>query len=163
MNEVTGELGQQLVIFVLGRQRFAVSLHSVIRVVAAAQWTWLPDAPEVVLGIIDFHGQIIPLVDPRRGLRRLTSDVSVADEFIIVHTGRRTIALLVNRTVGVVVRKITPLSRACLSEAGCSQYTGTVTMDDELVLIHDIERFLSIEELHALDEALKEHMLEDAR
>jgi len=163
MNEVTGEVAQQLVTFVLGRQRFAVSLQNVIRVVAAAQWTPLPDAPEVVLGIIDFHGQIIPVVDPRRGLHRVSPDVSIADQFIIVYTGLRTIALLVNDTLGVIARNIVPISRVRLREAGSSLFAGAVSVDDELVLIHDVERFLSIEELRALDEALKGRMLEGSR
>jgi purine-binding chemotaxis protein CheW len=145
---------QQLVVFVLGRQRFAVPLAHVIRVVAAAQWTPVPGAPEIILGVIDFHGEVIPVVDPRLRLQPSAPAVSTADQFIIARTRLRTIALLVNDTLGVIVRAVAAISPLGLIEPGGEQFAGATTLDDGLVLIHDIEQFLSAEESRALEEAL---------
>ena len=52
----------QLVIFTLDAQLYALPLASVQRVLHMVEVTPLPNAPEVVLGVIDLHGNIIPVM-----------------------------------------------------------------------------------------------------
>ncbi|MEO8857232.1 MAG: chemotaxis protein CheW, partial [Burkholderiaceae bacterium] len=55
----------QLVVFVLAQQRFGVWLRHVECVLAAAETTPVPGAPPLVLGIIDLHGTMVPILDLR--------------------------------------------------------------------------------------------------
>lgn len=148
----------QLVVFVLGQRRFAVALEHVQCVVAAAETTPVPGAPPVVLGIIDLHGEVIPVLDPRHRLQSPAppvSPISVSDHFVIVQTSVRKIALLANQALGVIERPLSDISALGLIESGADRYHGATTLGDGLVLIHDIEKFLSVPESAALDDALE--------
>ena len=56
----------ELVGFSLEGQRYALPLSVVRRVVFAVQVTLLPNAPGIVLGVVDFHGDVIPVLNVRR-------------------------------------------------------------------------------------------------
>lgn len=144
-----------LVVFVLGQQRFAVSVAHVLRVVAVAQWTPVAGAPDVVLGILDFHGEVIPVLDPGQRLAGSSQTVSLADQLVIVRTHRRTMALLVNETLGVIERDASAVCPLAPMELDSGRFEGATTLDEGLVLIHDIEKFLSPHEARALEQALE--------
>ena len=57
---------QQLVGFALEGRNYAVSLAAVERIVHVVEVAPLPKAPEIVLGLINFAGRIIPVVDIRQ-------------------------------------------------------------------------------------------------
>jgi purine-binding chemotaxis protein CheW len=147
----------QWVVFVLGTQRFALALAQVQRVVAAAHTTPLPGAPEVVLGLLDVGGEVVAVLDPRARLQLPATPVSVDDQFLLVRTGGRTVAVRVDRTLGVVEREVAALSTPAWAADEARRYEGTIVLDDGLVLIHDIDKFLSPQEEQALDQALEEH------
>ncbi|MBN1829042.1 MAG: chemotaxis protein CheW [Deltaproteobacteria bacterium] len=50
------------VVFTLDGNRYALSLSSVQRIVRVVEITPLPAAPEIVIGIINVQGKIIPVV-----------------------------------------------------------------------------------------------------
>lgn len=147
----------QLVVFMLGGQRFAVSLAQVQRVVAAAETTPLPGAPAVVLGLIDVGGEVVAVLDPRRRLQQPGGPLSIDEQFLLVRTAGRTVALRVDGTLGVVQREVAALSTPAWAGCETASYEGAATLDDGLVLIHDIDRFLTPQEARALDQVLEEH------
>lgn len=144
-----------LVVFVLGRQRFAVSVAQVLRVVAVAQWTPVAGAPDIVLGILDFHGEVIAVLDPGQRLAGSRQPVSLADQLMIVRTRRRTVALLVNETLGVIERDASAVCPLDPLELDGGRFDGATTLDDGLVLIHDIEKFMSPDEAQALEQVIE--------
>jgi purine-binding chemotaxis protein CheW len=70
MNKAT-----QLVVFALDEQRYALRLTAVERIVRAVEVTPLPKAPQIVLGVIDAQGRIIPVVDVRQRFRLTEREV----------------------------------------------------------------------------------------
>ena len=55
----------EVVVFTLDGQRFGLHLSAVERVAHAARVTSLPKAPEIVAGVINIHGDVLPIVDVR--------------------------------------------------------------------------------------------------
>jgi len=55
------ETPDKLVVFNLDDRRFAMPLSAVVRVERIVAITPLPRAPEIVLGVVNMHGQIIPV------------------------------------------------------------------------------------------------------
>jgi purine-binding chemotaxis protein CheW len=51
----------RLVNFNLDDQKYALFLSAVIRIIRVVEITSLPKAPEIVLGVINMHGLIIPV------------------------------------------------------------------------------------------------------
>ena len=58
-----------IVVFTLDEQRYALHLLAVERVVRAVEVTALPEAPEIVLGVVNVKGRIVPVINVRRRFR----------------------------------------------------------------------------------------------
>lgn len=146
---------QRLVTFSLGDQRYALALGVVDRIVRAVEITPLPEAPTIVLGIVNLQGRIIPVVDVRRRFGLPPRDITPRDQMIIARTRRRTIALVVDSTTEVLddsEHEPVPASEV-LPEL--ELVDGVVVLDDGLVLIHDLDSFLSLDEEAQLDRGLE--------
>src|SRR6266853_41985 len=86
MSELT-----QLVVFRLDEERYALRLDVVERIVQAAEVTPLPNAPTIVLGLIDLEGRVLPVLNVRRRFRLPEREIGPADQFLIARTERRTV------------------------------------------------------------------------
>src|SRR4051812_1868502 len=53
----------KVLVFHIGRGRYALPLGSVDRVLPVARLTALPGAPEYVRGLLDLHGEPVPVID----------------------------------------------------------------------------------------------------
>ena len=149
-----GALDRPLVVFSLDDQRYALALARVQRSIRVVAITPLPEAPAIVLGIIDLGGVVIPVIDIRKRFNHPPRDVRLSDHLIVATTGKRTVALLVDETKGVI--EASPESYAPAGEIlpGLELVDGAMKLEDGLILIHDLERLLSLEEETAIDRAL---------
>ncbi len=146
----------QLVTFLLGDQRYALHLDAVERVITAAEITLLPKGPEIVLGLINIKGRIIPALNVRRRFRLQEREMKLEDHFIIARTPRRVVALPVDAASEIIEITDQDVTRADEILQGLEHVEGVVRLKDGMLLIHDLERFLSLDEEKVLDEALKE-------
>ncbi len=143
-----------LVVFALECQRYALPLAAAQTVARAVEVTPLPKAPAIVLGVINVRGQIIPVLDIRQRFGLPQREIDLSDQFIIARTAKRAVALVVDRVVGVLTR---PAEFVIASDAivpGLDYVHGVVKLDDDLIFIHDLDTFLSLDEENALEEAL---------
>jgi purine-binding chemotaxis protein CheW len=86
-----------------------------------------------------------------------------SDQLIIARTARWNVALAVDEVTGVVEQarqKMIPVNDI-LPDA--KYVEGVVKLEDGLILIHDLDRFLSLEEEKDLDKALKKTSKEKTR
>ena len=136
--------------FQLDELRFALPIAAVERVVRAAEVSALPAAPDAILGVIDVHGRVLPVVNLRRKFRRRDRDLSPADCFVVARTHRQVLVLVVDAVEGVVHR-----SQADVAMRGTGeQFDGVVKLDDGLAVIYDLEGFLTAQEDRTLQAAL---------
>lgn len=142
----------QLVVFTLHEQRYALRLPAVTRIVRVAEITVLPGAPDIVLGVVNLQGQIIPVVDLRKRLGLAARDVQLTDHLIIARTSLRPMALLVASVIGVIDGPQSQVSASI--QADTTYVAGVLKLADGLVLIHDLDTFLSPVEDVLLDQAL---------
>jgi purine-binding chemotaxis protein CheW len=56
----------QLVVLTLDEQRYALHLSAVERIVRMVEITPLPKAPQIVLGVVNVQGRIVPIVNIRK-------------------------------------------------------------------------------------------------
>jgi purine-binding chemotaxis protein CheW len=146
----------RLVHFNLDDQKYALFLSAVIRIIPVVEITSLPKAPEIVLGVINMHGLIIPVFDIRKRFRLPQREMQLGDQLIIAHTSRRNVALLVDSVNDVIE---IPEEKIIAGEKilpGVEYVEGVVKTEDGMILIHDLEPFLSLQEEKALHEVLEE-------
>lgn len=143
-----------LVVFSVDTQRYALDLARVQRSVRAVAITPLPAAPAIVLGIVDFAGVVIPVINLRKRFDHPPRDVRLSDQLIVAMTGKRTVALLVDETQGVI--EASPQSYAPAGDMlpRLELVAGALKLEDGLILIHDLDRLLSLDEEAAIDRAL---------
>ena len=144
----------QYVVFTLDDQRYTLPLASVERVFPAAYITPLPQAPAIIMGVINVQGHVIPVINLRKRFRLTERELELSDQFIVGTTPRRTVALVVDTVLGVAdfpTHEITPSTHIV---PGLSPIAGVIKTMEDVLLIHDLDACLSLDEEQALDEAL---------
>ena len=145
----------QYLVFTLDEWQVALQLSGVDRVVWAVAVTPLPEAPEIVPGVVNVQGQIMPVVDLRRRFGLAGREIDPADRFIIVRTSRRTAALWVDAVDGIIAPAAEAVVRAEEILPGMGYIEGVVRLPDGMILIHNLDRFLSMEEDRILEQAME--------
>jgi purine-binding chemotaxis protein CheW len=147
---------RQLLVFVLDDRQYCVDLRVVVRVARMVEIIPLPHAPEVVLGLINVQGQIMPVVSVRKACGLPERPTRLNDRLIILRLPARMVVLVVDEVIGVVDRIEQEVVTAQQLFPGVDSVEGVVKYNDEMVLIQNIERFLQREEERKLGEAMKD-------
>lgn len=152
-----GDLSQ-IVIFTLERIRLGLPISRVDKVVNSVEITPLPGAPEIITGVINFHGRIIPVASIRARFGLAPRDIGISDNIIIGRTSRRPVGIVADSVSGVFDMPEGALTGAEDILHGIRHIEGAVKLKDGIVLIQDIDAFLSIEEEKLLDKALEKEI-----
>jgi purine-binding chemotaxis protein CheW len=156
MRPPSAEPPRSLVVFTLDAQRYAISLAAVERVFPTVEITPIPKAPEIVPGVVDIEGRIVPVVDFRRRFRLPGREPEIYDHMIVASTGKRTVAFVVDGATGVLEIAGSGITALTDLLPGTEYVEGILRLPDGLILIHDLETFLSLEEETLLDRAMNE-------
>lgn len=146
-------MARSLVVFHLGERRFALRLGIVDRVLPMLEIVPLPRAPEVVLGVINVEGRVIPVVDIRARFALPHRVIEISDHLLIARTRRRTVALAVDAVEGVADTVEIVSTDQILEHA--PHIEGVAKLNGDLIFIHDLDTFLSAAEVTALEAALE--------
>jgi purine-binding chemotaxis protein CheW len=144
---------QQFFVLRLDDRLYALHLPVVLRSVRVVEITPLPKAPDIVSGIINVQGEIIPVVDIRKRFGLPLRETRLGDQMIIARTSRRTVALLADEAGEILERPEVVDAEKVV--AGMGYVRGVVKLEDGMVLIHDLDTFLSLDEEAALDDAME--------
>lgn len=144
----------QIVVFTIDELFYALPLYSVVRVVHIVEITTLPKAPDIISGIINVAGRIIPVIDVRKRFGLASREINADDQLVITDTGKRQIALLVDKVSGI--KDIEPWQYVNTKETlPYAEYIrGVAKIEDDLILIYDLEQFLNLNEEMELEKAL---------
>lgn len=145
----------KLLPFTLDGQRYALFLSSVEKVYRSVEITPLPKAPPIVLGIINVRGRIIPVVDMRKRFRLPEREIGPNDQLIIAQTPKLHVALVADRVDGVIEIDDQEIIMTDQVLPKTDYVEGVVKLAGGLLLIHDLRKFLSLEEEDALMNALQ--------
>ena len=146
----------QIVLFTLDESRYALPLSAVERIIRAVEITPLPKAPEIVLGVLNMGGRIIPVMNVRSRFRLPLRKIGMDDRFIIARTPRRLVALAADSVLGISTLADADIVSAKQALPFAEYVQGVAKLDGNLVLIYDIDQFLALEEEQLLDAALLE-------
>ncbi|PLX03012.1 MAG: chemotaxis protein CheW [Marinilabiliales bacterium] len=144
-----------VVIFSLENPRYALELSCVERVISSVEIIPLPKAPDKVLGIINYHGDIIPVINIRKMFRLPEKGLSTEDQFIIAKTEKRLVALVVDFVEGFY--ELEDVSYEKTKELyPFAEYISSISvLEDEIIIINDLEKFLSLSDHNFLDKSIK--------
>lgn len=91
--------------FHIGRERYALPLTAVLRVLPVARLKALPGAPHYVPGLLDLHGEVVPVIDLSRLAGTPPDAVRYDTRILLVEVPaagrRRRLGLKAERVTGV--------------------------------------------------------------
>lgn len=148
------EKKKKLLIFRVDQTRCALPLEHVQRTELAVAITPLPDAPDTVAGIINVRGKLMPVINVRHRLGLPDQDLQLDHHFILAKTEKRELALWVEQVSGIEDCCITPQENVTATIAKLPYISGVTAVGDDLVFIHDLEKFLSEDEDRELTQAM---------
>ena len=136
------EESRQFVVFALDGQRCALPLGVVQRLVRMVEITDLPECPPSVLGIVNYQGRILPVVDPRRRFGLAAREIEPDDWLIIAATPERGLALVIGPDC-----ELREISRCDLIEGsvilpGLALTAQVAATPDGLIIIEDLRALL---------------------
>lgn len=149
---MTGASRPILVFRVAGRQ-FGLEVTEIEAVAGMVAVTPLPNGPYAVSGLIDVAGEVVPVFSVRRRLGLAERKADPSDFLILARAGGKKVAVEAEEIVDVLEAAdgwVTAEEIAGRPEA----IRGAVKTDEGLILIHDLNTFLSPDEERALAEAL---------
>ena len=145
----------QLIVFTLDERSYALRTSVVERAVRMVEIIPLPKGPEIVLGVIDFQGGILPVLDMRRRFGLPEREPSLDDQLIIARTAGRLVALVADRVSDVVVLPEEAMVEPDSILPALEYVEGVAKLDGGMIFIHDLDTFLSLEEEQALEAAIE--------
>lgn len=145
---------QEILVFELAGERYGLFLGAVHEVVRAVAITRLPGAPEIVEGAIDVRGRIVPVLDLRARFGLPAAELSPDEHMILARAGGRLVAIRTDRATRLEWVDGGQVEDPERITHRLRHIAGVASLTDGLVLIHDLETFLTQAEAEALDEAL---------
>lgn len=144
----------QYLVFLLDDQRYALHLSAIDRVVRMVHITPVSSAPDILLGIVNLEGLVIPVMDVRQRFNLPERENSLSDRLIFARTQRRSVALIADTVTGVIECSEHSLISAKRILPELAHVEGVIKFEDGMILIHNLDKFLSLEEEAALDLAV---------
>lgn len=143
-----------LLVLALDNERYAIPVVHVREIVRVVAVTRLPGAPAVIEGVVNLRGTLTPVFDLRRRFGLPLREIALSDLLVVAHAGHRTAMLRVDAALGVRAVDQLQLDGAEGLVARSPFISSLAKLPDGVVLIHDVETFLSESESDALDDAL---------
>jgi len=144
----------EALLFELAEQRFALPASGVIELLRACALQGLPKAPPLVLGVFNLRSEIVPVLDLRRRFGMPEKALDPGDFLILTRVAERRVALRVDRLLSIERLEVVPVSEAPNLAPGLEYVSGVAAVADGVVLIADLELFLTPVEGERLSTAL---------
>ncbi len=143
------------VLMTVDGQCYALPLMAVDRVLRMVEVTPLPGAPDVVEGVIDIQGEVVPVVSIRRRLGLTYRSREISDSLIVARARNRRLAVIAESVLGVVERSGADVVSTSDIARVPPYVAGLLKTGDGLVLIQDLDKFFSFEEERSLEQAME--------
>jgi purine-binding chemotaxis protein CheW len=144
---------REVLVFVIGKEEYGVDILKVQEIRGYEKVTAIPSAPEFLKGVVNLRGIIVPVIDMRIKFRLPDPQYNSFTVVVILR--------LASRVIGIVVDAVSDVVRLAANDVkeppklgsvvDSSYLTGVATLNERMVLLLDIEKFLSTGELDLLD------------
>jgi purine-binding chemotaxis protein CheW len=143
-------VAQDILLFELDGHRCAVPAACVDQVINAVTIHPLPGAPEIVSGVINVRGRIVPVVDLRKRLGLPSRPLRASDHLVLVRLDDQRLAFVVDRALGLESAAVGEVQ----SGIAPSPSSGVAKLAEGLALLCDPGSILTGQEVGALGTAL---------
>jgi purine-binding chemotaxis protein CheW len=152
---------KQLVVFNLGEESYAVDITMVREIIQLQPITRVPGTPLSVEGVINLRGSIIPIVDLRKRFQLIKIERNKDTRIVVVNCKGQDVGVIVDSVAQVLRIPVDSIEAASSVFNGehLEHLLGIVKLSNRLVILLDMDRVLSRQEMVALNaiEGIKEN------
>ena len=143
----------QWVTFCLGDEKYGINVMQVQEVLRIAEIAPVPGAPSYVLGIINLRGNVVTVIDTRNRFGLQSRETDDTSRVVIIETEEHIIGILVDSVAEVVEMRSSEIETApnVGNEENSKYIQGVTSRDNELLILVDLNKFLSDDEKAELD------------
>lgn len=145
----------QVVGFRIGNETYGVRIASVREIVRVPEITMVPNAPDIIEGVINLRGKIIPVMDLRKRFGNSAVQPDKKNRILVVELDNKLLGLMVSSASEVL--KIPPSEiespGTVFAEGESSYVTGVGKLKGRLIILLDIARLLRQPEFKKFEEA----------
>jgi purine-binding chemotaxis protein CheW len=149
------EATREVLVFVLGKEEYGVDILKVQEIRGYEKVTPIPAAPAYLKGVVNLRGIIVPVIDLRVKFGMAEPAYDSFTVVIILRIAGRVVGIVVDGVSDVV--QLAPADVKAAPQLGSlvdsSFLAGLATQDDRMILLIDIEKFLSSGELQLITQA----------
>lgn len=146
---------QEYLVFSLGDEEYAIDILKVQEIRGYENVTRIANAPDFIKGVANLRGVIVPIVDLRIKFRLAKAEYDDQTVVIVVNIAERVVGIVVDRVSDVMT--LTSDQRKPAPEFGVSlpmdYIHGLGNLDDRMLVLVDIEKLLTSEEMALVEEA----------
>lgn len=148
------DIDNRYFVFRIDRQQYAVALSAVEKVIRAVELIHLPKSPEFVLGLLNMHGRIIPVINIRHLFQTPERRMKADDQIVISKIASRPIAFIVDKVEGVFEFSKSQIDIAGQILSGMEDcIKGVVKFNNTSAIIYDLDRLFSQYDIRRLGHA----------
>ncbi|MGA9618293.1 MAG: chemotaxis protein CheW [Serratia proteamaculans] len=158
VSKLAGEtVGQEFLIFTLGNEEYGIDILKVQEIRGYDQVTRIANTPAFIKGVTNLRGVIVPIIDLR--VKFAQQDVSYDENTVVIvlNFGQRVVGIVVDGVSDVLsltTEQIRPAPEFAVTLA--TEYlTGLGSLGDRMLILVDIEKLLSSEEMSLVDSVVK--------
>ncbi len=143
----------QWVTFRLGEETYGVNVMQVQEVLRITEIAPVPGSPDYVVGIINLRGNVVTVIDTRKRFGLYPKDSDDSSRIVIIEADDQVIGILVDSVAEVVELRASEIESApnVGNEESSRYIQGVTSRNGELLILVDLNRFLSDEERAELE------------
>jgi purine-binding chemotaxis protein CheW len=149
MSENAVKSEQQLVVFTLGEESYAIDIGMVREIIQMQGITRVPGTPHSVEGVINLRGAVIPIVDLRKRFKLTNVGKDKNTRIVVVSCKGQDVGVSVDSVAEVLripVDSIQP-SSCVFGEQHLDHLLGIVKLENRLVILLDMDQVLSKQDI----------------
>lgn len=158
VTKLAGEtVGQEFLIFTLGVEEYGIDILKVQEIRGYDQVTRIANTPAFIKGVTNLRGVIVPIIDLRVKFAQQGVSYNENTVVIVLNFGQRVVGIVVDGVSDVLsltAEQIRPAPEFAVTLA--TEYlTGLGSLGERMLILVDIEKLLSSEEMSLLDSVVK--------
>src|SRR5690554_5417321 len=150
--------GQEYLVFTLAAQEYGIDILKVqeIRGYDAQTVTRIANVPSFIKGVTNLRGVIVPIVDMRIKFNLDSVEYNHETVVVILNLVSRVVGIVVDGVSDVLILQASQISAAPnFGTALSTEYlTGIGTLDERMLILVDIEKLMTSEEMQLVEAAV---------
>ncbi|MBU1101603.1 MAG: chemotaxis protein CheW [Bacteroidetes bacterium] len=141
--------------FSVGIIDVALPVHNILKVVPLPQLKYLPNLPDCVIGLLNYHGEVFPIFDLRIKFKLTERKISITQNILLGEVDDFKFGILTTKIIGNIEKNEQHLITDKRIKTDSSEIGNFINHKDDFVYVCDPLKFLLPEEKENLSSILK--------